>query len=85
MDSLERSPPQAYIRHLQDALLYEIYKLFGATQEALSGKALRALFEKPTERLATLSAEYELRVREHGFPAASRWISHLFPNTQGDF
>jgi hypothetical protein len=78
MDRLNLRPSQAYIRQLQDALMYEIYKLFGATKEALSGKALRALFNKPTSRLAELSAEYELRVREFGFPEASRWMMKHF-------
>jgi len=78
MDRIKIQPTQEYIRQLQESLLYEIYKLFGATQEALSGKALRALFSRPTSRLAALSAEYELRVREFGFPAASRWMVKHF-------
>ncbi len=76
-------PTQAYIQQLQDSLLFEIYKLFGATQEALSGKALRALFKRSTARFAELSAEYELRVREFGFPEASRWmVKHFVQEVQ---
>jgi hypothetical protein len=78
MDRLNLQPTQEYIRQLQESLLYEIYKLFGATQEALSGKALRAIFRRPTSRLATLSAEFELRVREFGFPEASLWMAKHF-------
>jgi putative hemolysin len=78
MDRLNLPPTQEYLSQLQESLLYEIYKLFGATQDALSGRALRALFKKPTSRLAKLSAEYEMRVRNEGFPQASRWMMKHF-------
>ena len=69
---------QEYVLRLQESLLEEVYKLFGATQEALSGKALRAIFNRSTSRLATLSAEFELRVKREGFPDASRWMVEHF-------
>jgi putative hemolysin len=78
MDRINLQPTQEYIRQLQESLLHEIYKLFGATQEAFSGKALRTIFRRPAFRLAALSAEYELRVREFGFPEASRWMVKHF-------
>ena len=73
-DWIDLQPTQDYLRHLQEAMLEEIYKLFDAPREALSGKALRALFKKPVARLAILSAQFELRVREYGLPEASRWM-----------
>jgi putative hemolysin len=78
MDRIDIQPTKEYLRQLQDSLLEEIYKLFGATQEALSGKALHALFRRPTLRLAALSAEFELRAREFGLPEASRWMVQHF-------
>lgn len=78
MDRLSFHPTQDYIRQLQESLLFEIYKLFGATQEALSGKLLRILFNRSTSRFATLSAEFEQRVHEFGFPNASRWMLQHF-------
>jgi putative hemolysin len=78
MEKRKLQPSQEYLRQLQESLLYEVYKLFGATKEALTGKALRALFRKPASRLAALSAEFELRVREFGLPEASRWMVQQF-------
>ncbi|MCJ7825787.1 MAG: 1-acyl-sn-glycerol-3-phosphate acyltransferase, partial [Anaerolineales bacterium] len=75
---LDRDTNQEYLRRLQEALLEEIYKLFGAPQEALGGKALRALFQKPVTRLAELTAQFEILVRESGLPEASRWMWHHF-------
>jgi 1-acyl-sn-glycerol-3-phosphate acyltransferase len=77
-DLSEFQPTQEYVRRLQESLLEEVYKLFGAAQDALSGKALRALFGRSTSRLAALSAEFELRVRHDGFPDASRWMVEHF-------
>jgi putative hemolysin len=74
MDRNRFQPTQDYLHQLQESLLEEVFKLFGATREALSGRALRAMFQRPTSRLAALSAEFELRVREFGLPEASRWM-----------
>jgi hypothetical protein len=82
-ESFELQPTQEYIRRLQESLLEEVYKLFGVSREALSGKALRALFKRSTARLAALSAEYELRVRAFGLPAASGWmVQHFVQHVQ---
>lgn len=77
-DRFDLQPTQEYLRSLQDSLLEEIYKLFGAPREALGGRALQAIFQKPVARLAELSAQFELRVRASGFPEASRWMWHHF-------
>jgi putative hemolysin len=78
MDRFNFQPTQEYMRQLQESLLAEVYKLFGATRDALSGRALRALFQRPASRLAALSAEFELRVREFGLPEASQWMVKHF-------
>jgi hypothetical protein len=83
MDHLSFQPTQEYLHELQESLLAEVYKLFGATRDALSGRALRALFQRPASRLAALSAEFELRVREFGLPEASQWmVKHFVQGVQ---
>lgn len=77
-DRLDFQPTQEYVQRLQEALLEEVYKLFGAPREALRGKALRALFKRSTARLAALSAEFELRVCAFGLPKASQWMVQHF-------